>query len=187
MLLSAASSKDMVLKLEPFGIFQEVYSQEGTWEVKTDVGSVPFGLLVEISLNWSKEDCMHTWKKKILPVHDCPVTPVEDWSTWVASCQTRFFMSGWEIKRTENRKRWHSNVLLLSDSKIYLSLCFLVSKGFWNFTFTENIVFNLELTNSQVNKKMQRRILAKTYYPPGMSAATCSLLLFSNLCRASWE
>ena len=39
----------MVLKLEPFGIFQEVYSQEGTWEVKTDVGSVPFGLLVEIS------------------------------------------------------------------------------------------------------------------------------------------
>ena len=51
LLLSAASSKDMVLKLEPFGIFQEVYSQEGTWEVKTDVGSVPFGLLVEISLN----------------------------------------------------------------------------------------------------------------------------------------
>ena len=46
-----ASSKDMVLKSEPFGIFQGVHSQEGTWEVKTDVGSVPFGLLVEISLN----------------------------------------------------------------------------------------------------------------------------------------
>ena len=71
----------MVLKSEPFGIFQGVHSQEGTWEVKTDVGSVPFGLLVKISLNLSKKECMYTWKKKILPVHDCPVTPVEDWST----------------------------------------------------------------------------------------------------------